>query len=109
MTDYYQVDTRLGSNQTLKDVIARAHERGWHVLLDGVFKHTGIEFFAFKSLLEQQEKSPHKDWYLVQGFPVEVKEKPQNYEGWYGFPEGPKLNMANKEVRAYMLEVAAYW
>jgi hypothetical protein len=49
-TDYKRVDPRFGSLATLKSITARAHLHGWHVILDGVFNHSGVDFDPFKSV-----------------------------------------------------------
>ena len=49
-TDYKKLDSRLGSNQDLKDFVAECHKQGIKVIFDGVFNHTGRDFFAFQDL-----------------------------------------------------------
>jgi hydroxymethylpyrimidine pyrophosphatase-like HAD family hydrolase len=46
-TDYKKLDSRLGSNEDLKNFVAKCHAQGIRVILDGVFNHTGRDFFAF--------------------------------------------------------------
>ena len=48
--DYRQVDSRLGDNEDFKSFVARCHENGIRVVVDGVFNHTGREFFAFQDI-----------------------------------------------------------
>jgi glycosidase len=108
-TDYHQVDPRFGTNETLKALVTKAHALGWHVILDGVFNHTGVDFFAFRSLREQGAQSPYRDWYFVKGFPIEAKEGQTNYVAWFGVPWLPKINTANPATRAYLLDVATRW
>ncbi len=66
-------------------VVREAHARGLRVILDGVFNHTGRDFFAFKNLQEKQQDSPYKDWYVVRSFddPTTVRNE-FNYAGWWG-------------------------
>ncbi len=66
-------------------VVKEAHARGLRVILDGVFNHTGRDFFAFKNLKEKQQDSPYKDWYVVRSFddPATVRNE-FNYAGWWG-------------------------
>ena len=47
-TDYKKLDTRLGTNDDLKNFVAECHNQGMRVIFDGVFNHTGRDFFAFK-------------------------------------------------------------
>ena len=67
-------------------LIQQAHQRGIKVIIDGVFNHTGTEFWAFQHLLEHQEESPYKHWYFVLSFDdPSTSENEFDYEGWWGF------------------------
>lgn len=48
--DYRMVDRRLGDNQDFKGFVEKAHEMDIRVVVDGVFNHTGREFFAFQDI-----------------------------------------------------------
>lgn len=45
--DYRMVDRRLGDNKDFKTFVTEAHQMGLRIVVDGVFNHTGREFFAF--------------------------------------------------------------
>jgi len=45
--DYYHVERRLGNNERFKEFCRLCHEKGFAVVLDAVFNHTGRGFFAF--------------------------------------------------------------
>lgn len=109
--DYYQVDPLLGGNAALRALLDEAHSRGMRVILDGVFNHCGRGFWPFHHLLEAGPQSPYRDWFCVRGWPLNAygSRKRPNYEAWWGLRELPKLNVANPETRAYLLEVAAHW
>jgi glycosidase len=77
-------------------------------VLDGVFNHVGIYFFAFQDLLRHQERSPFRDWFIVERFPVAVEWNP-NYWAWWNIPYMPKLNHDNPLVRRYLLGVVERW
>ena len=51
-TDYKKLDSRLGDNEDLKDFVATCHAQGIRVIFDGVFNHTGRDFFAFADMLD---------------------------------------------------------
>ena len=67
-TDYKKLDSRLGTNETLKNFVRECHKQGVRVIFDGVFNHTGRDFFAFKDLKENRENSRYKDWYCNVNF-----------------------------------------
>lgn len=62
-TDYRLVDRRLGDNADFIQFVKKCHGHGIKVVVDGVFNHTGREFFAFKDLREKRESSEYRDWY----------------------------------------------
>ncbi|MEQ8850351.1 MAG: alpha-amylase family glycosyl hydrolase [Phycisphaerales bacterium] len=41
-------------------------ERGIRVVLDGVWNHTGRNFWAFRDVMENGADSPYADWYFVE-------------------------------------------
>lgn len=43
--------------------LPEAKARGFRVILDGVWNHTGREFWAFQHLLEHGAESPYAEWY----------------------------------------------
>ena len=51
-TDYFMIDPGFGTKEDLKELVDKAHSLGMYVMLDGVFNHTGIDFFAFRDLKE---------------------------------------------------------
>lgn len=108
--DYKLVDRRLGDNQSFVTFVSLCHEIGINIVVDGVFNHTGRDFFAFQDILERREHSPYKDWYRGVNFEcVSPLGDPFDYEAWQGHYELPCLNLWNPEVRAYLFEVVQYW
>ncbi len=109
--DYFQVDPRLGDLETWRRLVRRAHESGIRLVLDGVFNHCGRGFFAFQDLLQNGPASPYRDWFHVNGFPLNAYEEhlPPNYLGWWNLRSLPKLNTAHPAVRHYIFSVARYW
>jgi len=78
------------------------------LIIDGVFNHTGVHFFAFEDIKKNEEKSKYLKWYNVHSFPVGPPEKP-NYEAWWGLGDLPKLMTDNPEVRKYLFDATEYW
>ena len=109
--DYYEVDPLLGGTAAFRQLLDAAHSKGIRVVLDGVFNHASRGFWPFHHVLENGEYSPYKDWFTVKSWPLNayaVDEKP-NYLAWWGLPPLPKLNVANREVREFLLGVAEHW
>ena len=106
--DYERVDPQLGTETDLRRLADTLHQHGMRLILDGVFNHVGIHFFAFQDLLAHQERSPYRDWFYVERFPVKVEANPA-YWAWWNIPYMPKLRHENLLVRRYLLNVAERW
>ncbi|MBI4574963.1 MAG: alpha amylase N-terminal ig-like domain-containing protein [Planctomycetes bacterium] len=106
--DYMAVDPHLGGEEAFGRLVEACRERGLRLLLDGVFNHTGDEFWAFEDIKARGRESPYLDWYFVREFPVVVRKDP-GYDAWWGFGDLPKLNTANPDVKAYLYKVAVHW
>ncbi|MDE7284016.1 MAG: glycoside hydrolase family 13 protein [Lachnospiraceae bacterium] len=108
--DYYSIDPSFGTKENLKELVGKAHELGMHVILDGVFNHTAVDFFAFKDIREKKEKSEYLNWYYIEDFPLVMEwGKKPNYKTFSYAAFMPKLNLQNKETADYVIDVAKYW
>ncbi len=109
-TDYRKLDSRLGDNQDLKEFVAECHKQGMHVIFDGVFNHTGRDFFAFKDIRENRENSRYRDWYCnVNFWGNNSYNDGFSYDNWGGYDLLVKLNQRNPEVKAYISDVIRFW
>ncbi len=109
-TDYKKLDSRLGTNEDLKNFVAECHAQGIRVILDGVFNHTGRDFFAFKDIQKNRENSRYKDWYCnVNFFGNTEYNDGFSYENWGGYNLLVKLNQHNPEVQNYICDVIRFW
>lgn len=107
--DYHIVDPRFGTNDELKTLVNALHGLGGHVILDGVFNHTSVDFAKFADLRKNGAASPYRDWYYIHSFPIEVHNGETSYVGWFNNPWLPKLNVNNPDTHAYLLDVARRW
>lgn len=109
-TDYRKLDSRLGTNQDLKDFVAACHGKGIRVVLDGVFNHTGRDFFAFRDIQEHREDSQYRDWYCNVDFRGDTEYQDGfSYENWGGYNLLAKLNQRNPAVREYLCDTVKFW
>jgi glycosidase len=97
-------------------LIDEIHKRGMRLIIDGVFNHTGRDFFAFANLREKQAESPYKDWYIVQYF--DDPATPHNdfrYKSWWGFETLPEFADAadQKDLhpgpKQYIFDITRRW
>ena len=108
--NYKQVDCRLGTNDDFKKYVAHCHEKGMHIIVDGVFNHVGRTFPAFQDLLKNRENSAYKDWFCNVNFGGNNEYNDGlSYENWGGYNLLVKLNQRNPEVKSYLFEAIKFW
>ncbi len=109
-TDYKKLDSRLGTNNDLTNFVLECHRQGIKVILDGVFNHTGRDFFAFQDIKQNRENSPYKDWYCnVNFYGNNSFNDGFSYENWGGYDLLAKLNQHNPAVKDYICDVIRFW
>lgn len=109
-TDYKKLDSRLGDNEDLKAFVSNCHKKGIRVIFDGVFNHTGRDFFAFKDIQKNRENSRYRDWYCNVNFWGNNEYNDGfSYDNWGGYNLLVKLNQRNPEVKDYICDVIKYW
>ena len=109
-TDYKKLDSRLGTNEDLKAFVAECHAQGIRVIFDGVFNHTGRDFFAFKDIQKNREQSPYRDWYCnVNFYGNNEYNDGFSYDNWGGYNLLVKLNQRNPAVKDYICDVIRFW
>ena len=110
------------SNELFAQLVAKAHEKGMKVILDGVFNHCG----SFNKWLDKEriyegqegfengayieEKSPYHTFFRFHK--DEKTEWPYNnsYDGWWGHDTLPKLNYEDSpKLEEYILKIARKW
>lgn len=108
--DYRTVDRRLGTNEDFKAFVEHCHGHGIRVVVDGVFNHTGREFFAFRDIQENREASPYRDWYRGVNFGwTSPMGDPFGYEAWQGHFSLPCLNLSSPDVKNYLFDTVWFW
>lgn len=105
--DYMRIDPNFGNMNDFEDLIKSLHDNGIKLLLDGVFNHTGDQFWAFKDCEINGENSQYWDWYNIHGFPIKRFPRP-NYED-AGIYYIPKLNHDSNELLNYLKQVVKFW
>lgn len=98
-------------------LLQEAHARGIRIIIDGVFNHTGRDFFAFEDLVENQADSRYADWYAVNAFddPATPDTNEFDYTGWWGVKSLPEF--ANNEAgtnlqsgpKSYIMKATTRW
>lgn len=108
--DFRLVDRRLGDNDDFIRFVKLCHESGIRVVVDGVFNHTGREFFAFQDIQKNREGSRYCGWYRNVNFGWSSPYGDGfGYDAWQGHFELPCLNLQNPEVKQYLFDVIRFW
>ncbi|MGN0582055.1 MAG: alpha-amylase family glycosyl hydrolase, partial [Oscillospiraceae bacterium] len=90
--------------------VAECHREDIKVIFDGVFNHTGRDFFAFKDIKEKRESSQYRDWYCNVNFSGNNEYNDGfSYENWGGYNLLVKLNQKNPAVKDYICDVIRFW
>ena len=105
--DYLRISPDFGDFRTYLKLLKTLKQKEIRLILDGVFNHTGDQFWAFRDVMRRGTNSPYHRWYNCQ-YPVQQHPQP-NYECWWGIETLPKLNFNEPEVVRYILRVVAFW
>jgi len=89
-------------------LVDELHKRNIRVILDYSWNHTGVEFWAWRDIVKNQEKSEFKNWYDIKSFDDPVTEKNEfEYHGWlnlHSLPEIKKVNVTTERVIGHPYE-----
>ncbi|MDR1703423.1 MAG: glycoside hydrolase family 13 protein [Clostridiales bacterium] len=112
LLDYYHVDPCFGTDADFKEMVDILHKNNIRIIIDGVFNHCGWRFFAFNDVVKNGRTSPYANWFYRLDFPVirpETGDTDPGYECFAYERLMPKLDTANPETAAYMLDVCKHW
>ena len=107
--DFFHIDRRLGDNDDFKRLVAKFHEAGIRVVLDGVFNHVGRHFFAFEDVRQNRERSDKRNWFHIDFGGNTGYNDGFWYEGWEGHMELVKLNLGCEAVTDYLRRAVEFW
>ncbi len=110
--DYLKIDPLLGTLEDFDELVTAAKEAGIHIILDGVFNHTGDDSRYFNKYgrynevgAYQSKESPYADWYTFREFPT-------RYDSWWGIETLPALNEYSTGYQEFVFGengVLRYW
>ncbi len=101
--DYKKIDPLLGNEEDFSTLCQEAGKLGIHIILDGVFNHTGSDSVYFNKLKRYGEhtgaynnpNSPYRNWY-------DFTDYPNSYRSWWGFDTLPNLNESEPTYRDFI-------
>ncbi len=90
------------------ELVNECHRRNIRVIIDYSWNHTGVLFWAWQDILNNQQASPYRDWYEIIGF--DNPETPENefaYKGWLNImslPEFKKIDLLGDRIHGLPFE-----
>lgn len=111
--DYKKPDPMLGTEEDFRRLCRKAKKLGIHIILDGVFSHTGFDsrYFGGRGSYDdigafQSKKSPYYNWYSFTRWP-------EQYSCWWGIYTLPQVNEMESSYMDYILNdedsVVRHW
>lgn len=111
--DYFKVDSYFGTNEQFMDFCRDFKQEKIHIILDGVFSHTGSDSIYFNRNQHydsvgayNSQDSPYYDWFNFMEFP-------HTYHSWWGFDNLPTVNKNNDAFLKFVTQkdtgVINYW
>ena len=100
--DYSKIDPCLGTEKDFKDLCKSAKKLGIHIILDGVFSHTGDDSIYFNRKgryntlgAYNSTESPYYSWYKFTDYP-------EKYQSWWGFVTLPEIIEEDENYRNFI-------
>lgn len=115
ITDYYEIDPRMGTNEEYRLFVENAHKRGIKVIKDIVFNHCGSMNFLYTD-------RPSSDWFsnggeflqtsfrtgAVSDVHASLHDKRLTVKGWF-VDSMPDFNQRNRHVMTYLIQASLWW
>ncbi|WNJ19671.1 glycoside hydrolase family 13 protein [Pontibacter sp. G13] len=115
ITDHYQVDARLGTNEQYRELVELCHERDMKLIQDVIYNHVGDHHWLIQDM-------PTKDW--VHAFSdftrttyrvttlfdphASKADRKQMTEGWFD-KHMPDLNQDQPQLANYLIQNTIWW
>ena len=95
-------------------LIEEAHSRGIKIVIDGVFNHTGVQFWAFQDIVNKGENSGYKDWFIIKSFDdITTIKNEFDYKGWWNIKSLPEFNRTEDDLhpgpKQYIFHATSRW
>jgi cyclomaltodextrinase / maltogenic alpha-amylase / neopullulanase len=105
-----------GADRLFLKLIEEAHNRSLRVIVDGVFNHTGRDFFAFDDIRRRQKDSAYTDWYTVEAWDdPQTPASEFRYRCWWGIDTLPEFADSSDKSdlhpgpKKYLYDITRRW
>ena len=108
--NYYAVNPEYGTMDDFKNLLAEAHQRGMHIVIDLVLNHTSSQHPFFVDA-DSNPDSKYRNWYVWSDTAASNDWHPGKSGYYFGhFCECmPDLNYRNPDVTAQMENMVRFW
>lgn len=94
-------------------LIAEVHRRGMRIIFDGVFNHMGLNSWAFRDVVKNQQASKFRDWFKIKSWDDPAAGATFAHQGWFGANELPELSQDENGIvagpREYIFAATERW
>jgi glycosidase len=102
ISDYTQIEPRIGTQADLAELISLVHKKGMRILLDFVANHSSDQHPAFLAGMADQDVA-NSGWFTWTKWP-------KRYLSYYNVRTMPEFNLHfDSPARAYLLDAAQKW
>lgn len=123
ITDFYNVDPRLGGNRAFKELTDALHDNDMKILKDVVYNHMGSNNYLAKNPPSEDwfHQWPEEEWNQEKGYTrtsyrattlldpyAAEKDKEIFRNGWFDH-HMPDLNQKNSVVQQYLIQQTIWW
>ncbi len=115
ITDFYQIDARLGSNEEFRELTKACEKHGIKMIMDMVFNHCGSAHWWMDDLpmhdwINQWDEFTRSNYRLstISDPYVSKYDKDLSVKGWFDTTM-PDLNLENKFMLTYMIQNSIWW
>ena len=105
--DYYNIAKDFGDEKDLENLIDILHKNNMIIVLDGVFNHISKDNELFLDVIKNGNKSKYFNWFFINGDNLDLDKN--NYERFADDLGMPRLNLNNREVQEYVINVGLHY
>lgn len=101
------------ADKLMLELITAVHQRGMHIIIDGVFNHMGINSWAFRDVVQKRQASKFKDWFKIKSWGDPETGEGFAHQGWFNCYELPEMNQDENGIvsgpKAYIFAATQRW
>jgi len=101
VTDFYELESRFGTHEDLKQLFKKVHRNGMYIIADFVPNHCSKEHPFFQHA-QKNKNSDYRHWFYFTKWP-------HDYLCFLSVKNLPKINLNYPEAREHIINAAKHW